>query len=297
MILAVCLNLALDVTYRVAALRLHETNRVDAVAARAGGKGVNVARVLAALGHDVMVTGLAGGLVGEEVRADLRAAGLADATMPIAGDTRRTVVAVDEEGGEPTGLYEPGPEVSAAEWDAFVAGFVALSVEAGAVALSGSLPRGLPADAYATLIRASRAPVLLDASGDALRHGIAAAPAIAKPNRDELAALTDEPDLAAAAQRVRADGPDVVVISAGADGLVAAAADGIHRAAPPEVVTGNPTGAGDAAAAALVAGLVAGTPWPERLADAAALSAAAVHAPVAGSFDADAYARYREPAA
>ena len=57
---------------------------------------------------------------------------------------------------------------------------------------------------------------------------------------------------------------------------------------------GNPTGAGDAAVAALAAGLAAGGAWPERLADAVALSAAAVHAPVAGGFDAEAYRRYRE---
>ena len=295
MILAVCLNPALDVTYRLAALRPHETNRVDDVAARAGGKGVNVARVLDALGHEVVVTGLAG-----RARRRRRASGPGGGRSggrhgPDRGRDATDVIVVDDEGGEPTGLYEPGPEVSAAEFAAFVEAFRGLAADA--VVLSGSLPRGLADDAYAQLIRAAAAPVLLDTSGEALRRGIAAAPAIVKPNRDELAAITDEPDLAAAARGVRDAGPDAVVVSAGADGLLAVTADGEFSAAPPEAVSGNPTGAGDAVAAALAAGLVAGTPWPERLADAVALSAAAVHAPVAGGFDADAYARYRGAAA
>lgn len=96
-----------------------------------------------------------------------------------------------------------------------------------------------------------------------------------------------------AAQRLRRAGADAVVVSLGADGLLGVTGEECWVARPPEAVRGNPTGAGDAVVAALAAGLVAGAPWPDRLADAAALSAAAVHAPVAGSFDAAAYARYR----
>src|SRR5688572_21175364 len=89
MILTVTLNLALDLTYRVPRVEWHGANRVSAVAQRAGGKGVNVARVLSALGVESMVTGLAGGPTGDAVRADLAAADLVDATVPIAGETRR----------------------------------------------------------------------------------------------------------------------------------------------------------------------------------------------------------------
>jgi tagatose 6-phosphate kinase len=284
-ILAVCLNLALDITYRVPSLRLGATTRVDAVHERAGGKAVNAARVLHQLGHEVLVMGLAGGTVGEAVVDELDRAGLAHDLVPIAGQTRRTLIVVDDGGGEPTGLSEPGPRVSADEWHAFVARFRARRDEA--IVLSGSLPPGLPADAYAALIEAAGdVPVLLDTSGEPLRAGAAAGPAIVKVNRGEIGGG----DVLAAA---RALGPRNVVVSLGAEGLVAVTEEGELRAPAPEVVSGNPVGAGDAASAALVAGLVAGTPWAERLADAAALSAAAVHAPVAGSFDAAAYDRYR----
>ncbi len=89
-------------------------------------------------------------------------------------------------------------------------------------------------------------------------------------------------------------GAGAVVISSGPDGLLGVFDGGACRAAPPERLRGNPTGAGDAASAALVVGLVDAVPWPERLADAAALSAAAVCAPLAGSFDDRVYRRLRQ---
>ena len=87
MIATVTLNLALDVTYHVARLSPHATHRVSSVAQRAGGKGVNVARILHALGHEVVIAGLAGGATGEAIREELAAAGLPALLTPIAGET------------------------------------------------------------------------------------------------------------------------------------------------------------------------------------------------------------------
>ncbi len=115
-----------------------------------------------------------------------------------------------------------------------------------------------------------------------------------KPNRDELARVAGGEDRVAAADGLRAAGAGSVVVSGGADGMIAVTPEGVWRAAPPERVAGNPTGAGDAAVAALTAGLVDGRAWPERLADAVALSAAAVGAPVAGGFDHQLYRRLRD---
>jgi tagatose 6-phosphate kinase len=288
-ILAVCLNLALDITYRVGSLELGATTRVDDVRERAGGKAVNVARVLDALGHEVLVAGFAGGWVGRAVVEELDRAGLAHDLVPIAGQSRRTLIVLDDEGGEPTGLSERGPEIGAGEWVAFRELYARRAREASAIVLAGSLPLGLPDDAYASLIRTSDAPVLLDTSGEPLRLGAAAAPALVKVNRGEIGGGLE------AARELRAAGAGAVVVSLAEEGLLAVTGEGEHRVPAPEVVSGNPIGAGDAASAALTAGLVAGTPWPDRLADAAALSAAAVHSPVAGSFDAAAYARYRRP--
>ncbi|MEU3896343.1 1-phosphofructokinase family hexose kinase [Streptomyces sp. NPDC045251] len=293
MILTVTLNTALDITYRVPGLRPHASHRVSEVTERPGGKGLNVARVLAALGHEVTVTGFAGGTTGDTVRAGLTGVpGVADALVPVAGATRRTIAVVDERTGDTTQLNEPGPAVAPAEWNAFQEAYEDLLAGAAAVALCGSLPPGVPVGAYAGLVRAARAagvPVLLDTSGEPLRRGVAARPDVIKPNADELAELTGSHEPLRATQAARRRGAGSVVASLGAAGLLAETPEGRWRAAPPAHVRGNPTGAGDSAVAGLLSGLVEHLPWPDRLARAVALSAATVLAPVAGEFDRAAY--------
>ncbi|WP_327225118.1 1-phosphofructokinase [Streptomyces platensis] len=292
MILTVTLNAALDITYRVPRLHPHTTNRITEVSERPGGKGLNVARVLAALGHRTIATGFAGGGTGEALRALLAETEVTDALVPVGGATRRTVAVVDTATGDTTQLNEPGPVVSPAEWDTFLGTYRELLGEARAVALCGSLPPGVPVDVYARLTRAARSagvPVLLDTSGEPLRRGLAARPDLAKPNADELAALTGSTEPLRAARDARRRGAHAVAASLGPDGMLAVTADGTWQAAPPHRIVGNPTGAGDSAVAGLLSGLVEDLPWPDRLTRAVALSAATVRAPAAGEFDAATY--------
>ncbi|MFF7761097.1 1-phosphofructokinase family hexose kinase [Streptomyces griseorubiginosus] len=293
MILTVTLNTALDITYRVRSLRPHTSHRVTEVVERPGGKGLNVARVLAALGHEVTVTGFTGGATGRTVQEQLTAVpGLVDALVPVTGATRRTIAVVDERSGDTTQLNEPGPTVAAAEWSAFQEAYEDLVPSVSAVALCGSLPPGVPVGAYAALIRTAKAagvPVLLDTSGEALRRGVAARPDIVKPNADELAELTGSHDPLRATQDTRRRGARAVVASLGRSGLLAATPEGRWRATPPAPVHGNPTGAGDAVVAGLLSALVENLPWPDRLTRATALSAATVMAGTAGDFDQAAY--------
>ncbi|MGW9395139.1 1-phosphofructokinase family hexose kinase, partial [Streptomyces diastaticus] len=210
MILTVTLNTAVDLTYHVPALREHTTHRVTETRERPGGKGLNVARVLARLGHDTTVTGFAGGPTGAWLREALSGESrVRDALVPIGGTTRRTVAVVDTAGGDTTQFNEPGPIVTAAEWEALKRAYATLLPGAEAVALCGSLPPGVPVGAYAHLIREARAanvPVLLDTSGEPLRRGIAARPDLVKPNATELADLTGTRDPRHAARAARRRG-------------------------------------------------------------------------------------------
>ncbi|MGV9561093.1 1-phosphofructokinase family hexose kinase [Streptomyces sp. NPDC003480] len=293
MILTVTLNTALDITYRVRALRPHTSHRVTEVTERPGGKGLNAARVLAALGHEVTATGFAGGATGHSLKDQLtRTPKIVDALIPVVGATRRTVAVVDETTGDTTQLNEPGPLIAPQEWSAFLEAYTDLVRSATAVALCGSLPPGVPVGAYAQLVRTARAmgvPVLLDTSGEPLRRGVAARPDIVKPNADELAELTGSHEPLQATRDARRRGAHTVVASLGAEGLLAVNAEGRWRAVPPRRIPGNPTGAGDSAVAGLLSGLVEHLSWPARLARAVALSTATVLAPVAGEFDRHAY--------
>jgi tagatose 6-phosphate kinase len=311
-IVVVCLNPALDITHHVAAVEWGGVNRPGAVHDRPGGKGLNVARTLAALGADVLVTGLAGGITGAGVTAALEALGVTAAFAPVSGETRRTVTVVDASLADrsATSFHEAGPIVSAAELAGFRDRYQEALAGAEAVVLSGSLPLGLPPGTYAELIEAAAAagvPAVLDAHGQALRLGAAAGPAIVKPNLTELESLTGRSlaappgggraagtgaDLAAVAEaagELRGAGAGAVVATLGPEGMLAVTADGCWRARPAATVAGNATGAGDAVAAALAHGLVLGRPWDERLRHAVALGAATAAAPVAGEFRGEDY--------
>lgn len=302
MIVTVTLNPALDLTYQLdGSLSPGRTHRVRAVDERPGGKGINVARVLHQLGVAVVATGLLGGTQGEAIRTRLAELGLSEHFVETGQDARRTVVVVG--GGVSTGLWEPGPRLAGRHLDDLSHQMAHLISHARCVVFSGSLPPGLPSDAYRRLVAlavAAGVASILDADGDALTDALPAGPTLVKPNLDELGRavghdLSTLESTAAAATQLRLAGAGTVVVSRGALGLLAVTPVGTWLATPPRPIEGNPTGAGDACVAALARGLADGNPidWPELLRDAVALSGAAVHRPVAGEVELEAYQRYR----
>ncbi len=206
-----------------------------------------------------------------------------------APDTRRTVTTVESGTGRATVVTEPGPAV--ADWPALLDHLDAALAGAGLVVLTGSLPPAVPPDAYRILVeRAHRhgVPAVVDADGAALTHALAAGPDLVKPNTAELRAATGLADPVAGGRWLLAAGARRVVVSDGPAGLTGLDEHGgVVRAVPAPLTAVNPTGAGDAAVAALAAGLLAGRDWPDLLRTAAAWSAAAVLEPYAGSVAAD----------
>jgi tagatose 6-phosphate kinase len=310
MILTVTLNPAIDVTYYLDSLVRHCGLRVDRVLERPGGKGVNVARVAAACGADVCATGLVGGRRGAQLRAGL---GVRDEFCQIESETRQTVNIVETgHTGLPTELREPGPAVTAPEWKRFVDRFSALAAEAAVVTMSGSLPPGVPADAYATLTSVTRsvsvARVIVDAGGEALRLACAGGPDLVKPNEGELVTAANPEGnglgrVLAGASVLRDLGAGAVVVSLGRSGSVAVTPDGCWRVSHEAVSGGNPVGAGDALVAGLALNVLAegvpaeGVPggraaggrvpsdWPTALRRASGLAMASVLAASAGEVD------------
>lgn len=292
MIVTVTLNPALDITHTVTSLVPHSSHRVTDIGVQAGGKGINVARVLHTLGRPAVAVAFCGGRTGGAIQADLERHGIAHRLIRTAGESRRTFTVVDSGSGDATAFNEAGPAVATDEWNALRAEVVRLLADASVLVLSGSLPPQLPETAYPELTAAAAragVPVILDTAGSPLRAGVAAGPDVVKPNATELADATGLADPFAAAEALRAAGARSVVASLGPNGLLAVTPEGTFRARPPAPVAGNPTGAGDSVVAAIAAGILAGTPWPHRLTEAVALSAATVRAPRAGQFDPDTY--------
>jgi 1-phosphofructokinase family hexose kinase len=286
-IVTVTPNPAIDLTYRVDAFTPGASLRVDTARLRAGGKGLNVARVLHRTGSDVVAVTTTGGDTGREFQAELAASGIRSTLVPVAGATRRSVAVVDDAAGETTIMNERGAALSPAEWRSLAASAAAAAQGAACVTGSGSLAPGTPQTFYADLVRAAHdagAVAIIDAVGEALIAAADAGADLLKPNRSELLETTGESDPIAGARELIGRGARLVLVSLGADGMLAVCDRApVWHARMPRPLEGNPTGAGDAAVAAAAATFASGERDARAvLARATAWSAAAVLTPVAG---------------
>lgn len=280
-------NPAIDVTYTVAHQVLGETLRVRDVRRAPGGKGLNVARVLAVLDRDVVTLQPLGGDAGRWMANAIAELGLASARCEIEGETRTTVAVIDG-ATHPTLLAEPGPGLAPHEWTRLAAALAETANRGDWVVIAGSFPSGSSAEHLELLIEAahgSGALVAVDTSGDMLRAAVRARADLIKANEVEIAEATGVGDAVEGMGRLAQSGA-VVMMSRGADGAVLRETDGtvIEQPAVPGVA-GNPTGAGDAATAGLVAALAEGRTARTALAWAAVCGAAAVLRPGAGELD------------
>lgn len=286
MILTVTPNPALDLTWRVDRLIEGGTHRADAGAARAGGKGLNVARVAHAEGADVLAITTTGGRVGQEFAAELRGSGVPHALVPVVAETRRSIAVVDESLGDTTIINERGSNPTDPEWAALLAEVVERLPGTRVLVVSGSVPPGAPDSLLPMLIAVGRdagVPVIVDTSGPALLRAADAGATVLKPNAAELVEATGITDPVAGARSLIARGTDLVLLSLGAEGMLAVTASALVHARLDEPLAGNPTGAGDAGVAACAVLYAEGVRDPEQiLRRATAWSAAAVLTPLAG---------------
>ncbi|KQY73769.1 ribokinase [Microbacterium sp. Root1433D1] len=286
MILTVTPNPALDLTWRVERLVEGGTHRADAGAARAGGKGLNVARVAHAEGTEVLAVTTLGGRVGEEFAAELIASGVPHALVPVAAETRRSIAVVDETLGDTTIINERGVNPTDVEWAAVLAEVVERLSGVRVLVVSGSVPPGAPESLIPMLIAVGKdagVPVIVDTSGPALLRAADAGATVLKPNAAELVEATGVADPVEGARSLIARGTELVLLSLGAEGMLAVTATALVHARLDEPLAGNPTGAGDAGVAACAVLYADGVRDPETiLRRATAWSAAAVLTPLAG---------------
>jgi 1-phosphofructokinase len=281
MIATVTLNPALDKTLVVPDFAAGKTNRGQVERLDPGGKGTNVAKALRQLGCPVVALGFAAGLNGQFLRRALDGLGIPHDFIDVPGETRVNLKIEDPLRGIETELNESGFPVTAAHLAEMERRVDDYAARAEVMVFAGSLPPGAPPSTYAGLIRIAAqrgAKTILDASGAALREGVAARPDLVKVNRAEAEELLGSAsDLEGALGSVQAMGPAQVVISLGAEGAVAACGERRYRARPPRVETRCTVGAGDAMTAAFACALASGAQFMEalRLATAAGAATAA----------------------
>jgi 6-phosphofructokinase 2 len=289
MIYTITLNPALDHYLEVDDLLVDDANRVKVERVYAGGKGIDVSRALRLLGGDSMALGFIGGHNGRVMADLLKAQGVVCYFTPIAQETRRDIIVSAGSGRRRTQtvLNARGPSITGDEWRGFLTHLRLLDLRDAYVVASGSLPRGVPADAYCqivALVQDHGAKAVLDADGACLKAGLKAKPFAIKPNLNELRRATGRPlrteaEILAAMTDLNRAGVEIVIVSRGRRGLLVVGQAERYRAVPPPVRVKSTVGAGDSTVAGFVFMHAGGKALAECARFAAAAGTAATLAP------------------
>jgi len=267
MVLTVTLNPSIDSFYTLQGalkpINLGHSNRIGKPQESAGGKGINVAKVLRTLSVPVKATGFLGGLNGKLVAAQLAKKKIDIDFVHIKDDTRECVSIRETVKHRQTELLETGPMITTEEKAKFLTLYTRLLKNCTWVQIGGSVPGGIETKFYSALISQAKAAgksVFFDASGKMLAKCLKAGPTVIKPNRDELAQLfgksaVSEKEISSCVQELQRDyGIETVIVSLGADGAYFAIGDSRYRGRVPNIKTVSTVGCGDS----LVAGYIAG---------------------------------------
>ncbi|MBN8721603.1 MAG: 1-phosphofructokinase family hexose kinase [Acidobacteria bacterium] len=252
-ILIVSLNTGIDRIIYLSNFELGKISRATRVVEQAGGKAVNVARALVALGKRVLVIGFVGSFTGQHIRQNLLDSKIPARLIPISGSSRSCYILIDENKKQDTVINEPGPEITSIEFNQFYQELITYLPKASMLICSGSLPRGVSNNSYqqfVNLAHSYKIPALVDASGETLKLALQAKPYLIKPNRDEAENLLNksisDKEALIAAREIHQSGVAIGLISLGDKGVAATWSNGELFLAAPKLDAINCVGCGDA---------------------------------------------------
>ncbi|MGO3838568.1 MAG: hexose kinase [Vagococcus sp.] len=277
MILTVTMNPSVDISYQIPHLNLNDINRLPITDVRktAGGKGLNVARVLKQTNQHVGATGVIGGTTGEYIVSECKQANIETHFLEVQGESRNCVAILHD--GQQTELLESGMSVSKQDVMSFLTHYETLLQSAELITISGSALPGFPNDLYVKMVDMANKyekKVILDASGVQLKEALCAPkkPFGIKPNTSELSDLLDIPVLDTKEGIIQAlnmplfhDIP-LILVSRGENGGVARIGDQFYDISIPKINVVNPVGSGDSTVAGIAYGLINGYKDTELLA-------------------------------
>lgn len=282
MITTVTLNPAFDKTIYVRGLTIGDTNRVEKTEADAGGKGINASRMLAELGAETVALGFVGGRTGRFIESVLAEEGIESDFVHTKAETRTNIAIEDIGGTPPTTINEKGGPITPDELDQLKEKVRHWARKSRIMIFGGSIPLEIQPSIYRDLTRIAQAEetrVILDADNEALELGLEARPMMIKPNVDEAERLCGRElngvsDVADAALNLIDRGLEIVVISMGRRGAVAAMRGEVWQAIPPKVEAISTVGSGDSMVAGIAIALAEGKHISEGLALGTAAGAA-----------------------
>lgn len=260
MIYTVTLNPSIDYIVRLDAVEVGQVNRMESDDKYAGGKGINVSRILKRLAIDNTVTGFIGGFTGRFIIEELEKEGISTAFVPVSQDTRINVkIKADQE----TEINGAGPVISEKELEALKAQLAHLTAD-DVVVFAGSAPSNLGNQVYKELLPIAKevgAAIVCDFEGQTLLDSLGYQPLLVKPNNHELEAIFDVTlktldDIETYARKILEMGAQNALISMAGDGALLVTENDAYFAKPIKGQVKNSVGAGDSMVAGFTGELV-----------------------------------------
>lgn len=262
MITTLTMNPALDKTVFLSCFSINAVNRIKKVRLDAGGKGINVSKIVKMLGEETKVIGCLGGQVGKQLEQMVGQLGISHEFVWHKGETRINTKIVDMERGTCTDLNESGSELTAEELEDIKEVIYKWANQSEVFVVGGGVQPNVPLTFYKEIIEnidQTKCKVLLDASGPLLREGIKAKPWLIKPNIHELEELVSK-ELTSVelvikeSRKIIDSGVGCVAVSMGQDGILFVTKDRAIQGKPPKVETKSTVGAGDSTVGAMAVG-------------------------------------------
>ncbi|WP_139906193.1 1-phosphofructokinase [Clostridium thermarum] len=274
MIITVTLNPAVDKTIKIDNFTPGNVNRVSEMRFDAGGKGINVSKVIDVLGGKSLATGILAGSTGNYIKEYLNSLNIENQFIFINGETRTNTKIVDSVNKANTDINEPGPVVGEADIEK-VRTVIQEKLHPGSIAVfSGSVPAGVPKDIYRQLIALAKekgAKTILDADGELLKYGMEAGPYLVKPNIHELervfgSKIESMDEAILLSKQIKKEyGIKVLVVSLGEKGALFLNDDATILAEGIKVQPISTVGAGDSMVAALAYSLDKGYSFEDSI--------------------------------
>lgn len=295
MITTVTLNVSIDKAYKIKGrVESGKVTRVLECNNTAGGKGLNVSRVVSLCREEVLATGFIGGHSGALVEELLQNDNIKNKFTHVKSETRSCINIIDENNIS-TEFLENGDSISEEEINVFLNDFDKIIEDSNIITISGSVPQGVPTNIYTTLInmiKSKNKKVILDASGDLLKEGIEALPTMIKPNSEEMenlfnVSINNREEVIKNAIKLHESGIELVVVSLGSDGALLVCKDGVYHGKPPKIEVVNTVGCGDSMVAAFAVAMERGYSNTDSLKYAISISSANAMTFSTGSFNSD----------
>ena len=259
MIITVTLNPALDKTIEIDEFKIGSVNRIVSTRVDAGGKGINVSKVIKELQQESLALGFLGGSSGNHIKSYLDDLNINNDFILVKGETRTNIKIIDRVNNKHTDINENGPSLVLEDITRIKEKIMKYCKQDSLVVLSGSVPSEVQGDIYSEIIKDIKSKggkVILDADGELLIAGIKAGPYMVKPNIEELEkafgiSIDNQAEVIEVAKKILAYGVKYVVISQGSEGSIFVSNDEVAKVPGIKVEVKSTVGAGDSMVAAL----------------------------------------------